>query len=146
MKVYSRIFVIFALYLTLLVEQNFSDYSNEAGKCVNYSSYISCRIYNNDTQAIKDLLMEGSQGNQYHLRVYKRYSLDKGYLTLDIEIPPNIRTLYLYLSYGYNHEEIILKLLQLIPTSALRLLALRGCKHYVFAEGALRAPRQFKNV
>ena len=31
-------------------------------------------------------------------------------------------------------------------TSALRLLALCGCEHVVFAEGALRAPRQFKNV
>ena len=31
-------------------------------------------------------------------------------------------------------------------TSALRLLALRGCEHYVFAEGALRPPHQFRNV
>ena len=31
-------------------------------------------------------------------------------------------------------------------TSALRLLAPRGCEHLVFAEGALWAPRQFKNV
>ena len=32
----------------------------------------------------------------------------------------------------------------LISTSALRLFALRGCEHYVFAEGALRASRQLK--
>ena len=109
MKVYSRIFVIFALYLTLLVEQNFSNYSNEAGYCVNYSASIACYIYNNETQAIKNLLKNGSQGIQYNLFVFKRYSLDKGYLTLDIEIPPNIRRLYLSLSYEYNHEEIFLK-------------------------------------
>ena len=34
----------------------------------------------------------------------------------------------------------------IILTSALRLLALRGCEHYVFAEGALQPPHQFRNV
>ena len=41
--------------------------------------------------------------------VYKRYSLDKGYLTLDIDISENIRYLHLHLSHSYNHEQIILR-------------------------------------
>ena len=110
MKVYTGILVVFALYLTLWVDQNLSDYSNEAGNCLNHSSSrtINCYIYNNDTQAIKNLLRIGGQGIQNRLYVNKRYSLDKGYLTLDLEIPSNIKRLYLYLSYSDNHEQIIL--------------------------------------
>ena len=109
MKVYAGVLFLFAIYLTFWVEQNYSNYSNEAGYCRNYSYYTRCFITNNDTQSIKSLLNNGSQGTEYQLQVYKRYNLDKGKLTLDLEIPSNIRSLYLYLSYSNNHEQIILR-------------------------------------
>ena len=108
MKVYAGVLFLFAIYLTFWVEQNYSDYSNDAGYCTNYSYYTTCVITNNDTQSIKSLLSNGSQGTEYRLNVYKRYSLNSGSLTLDLEIPPNIRDLYLYLSYSNNLEQIIL--------------------------------------
>ena len=111
MKVYAGVLFLFAIYLTFWVEQNYSDYSNEAGYCRNYNSYIRCYITNNDTQSIKTLLSTGSQGSasRYRLYVYKRYSSDKGYITLDFSISSNIRKLYLYLSKSPNHEQITLK-------------------------------------
>ena len=109
MKVYPGILFLFAIYLTFWVDQNYSNYSNNAGNCFDSSYYVRCYIYNNDTLAIKNLLDIGSQGTVYRLYVYKRYSLDKGYLTLDIEIPQNILYLFLYLSYSYSHEQIILR-------------------------------------
>ena len=109
LKVIPGILFLFAIYLTFWVEQNYSDYSNDAGYCRNYSFYTNCFITNNDTQSIKSLLSNGSQGSEYRLQIFKRYSLNSGFLTLDLEIPPNIRYLYLYLSYSYNHEKIILR-------------------------------------
>ena len=110
LKVIPGILFLFAICLTFWVEQNYSDYSNDAGYCRNYSYYTRCYITNNDTQSIKSLLSNGSQGTEHQLYVHKRYSLDKGNLTLDFEIPSNIRSLYLYLSdYSYNHEKIILR-------------------------------------
>ena len=112
MKVNAGVLFLFAIFLTFCVDQNYSDYSNEAGYCRNYYSYqIRCYITNNDTQSIKTLLSTGSQGttSRYYLYVYKRYSSNKGFLTLDIEISSNIRYLILYLSYSLNREQIILK-------------------------------------
>ena len=117
MKVYAGVLLLFAIYLTFCVNQNYSDYSNEAGFCYNYNlynyyrNYIRCHITNNDTQSIKMLLSNGSQGStsRNHLQVYKRYHSDKGYLTLDFNISSNIRVLQLYLSYSPNHEQIILR-------------------------------------
>ena len=131
MKVYPGVLFLFVIYLTFWVDQNNSDYSNEAGYCRSYSSNSRCYITNNDTQLIKTLLSTGSQGStsKNRLYVYKRYSSDSGYLTLDIEISSNIRRLYLYLSYSYNHDQIILKTstiytikTRLKYTSTLRLL------------------------
>ena len=111
MKVYAGVLFLFAIYLTFWIDQNYSDYSNEAGYCRNYNSYIRCYITNNDTQSIKTLLSTGSQGStsRYKLYVYKRYSSDSSYLTLDFNISSNIRKLNLYLLYSPNHEQIILK-------------------------------------
>ena len=112
MKVNAGVLFLFAFFLTFWVDQNYSDYSNEAGYCINYYSYqIRCYITNNDTQSIKTLLSTGSQEStsRYYLYVYKRYSSDKGYLTLDFEISSNIRYLILHLSYSDNHDQIILK-------------------------------------
>ena len=109
MKVYPGVLFLFAIYLTFWVDQNNSDYSNEAGYCRNYSDYTNCFITNNDTQSIKSLLSNGSQGTEYRLNVHLRYSLESGYLTLDFEIPSNVLYLYLYLSYSYNQEQIIVK-------------------------------------
>ena len=111
MKVYPGVLFFFVIYLTIWVDQNYSDYSNEAGYCQSYSSYIRCYITNNNTQSIKTLLSTGSQGStsKYQLYVYKSYSSDSGSLTLDIEISSNIRYLTLYLSNSYNHDQIILK-------------------------------------
>ena len=110
MKVYPGVLFLFAIFLTFWVDQINSDYSNEAGYCRSYSSNSRCYITNNDTQLIKTLLSIGSQGttSRYRLYVYKRYSSDSGYLTLDIEISSNIRYLYLYLSKSPNHEQITL--------------------------------------
>ena len=112
MKVIAGVLFLFAFFLTFWVDQNNSDYSNEAGYCINYYSYqIRCYITNNDTQSIKTLLSTGSQEStsRYYLFVNKRYSLDKGNLTLDLEISSNIRYLILHLSYSDNHDQIILK-------------------------------------
>ena len=112
MKVYPGILFLFVIYLTFWVDQNNSDYSNGAGYCRNYYTHvIGCHITNNDTQSIKTLLSNGSQGStsRYQLYVYKRYSSDSGYLTLDFNTPPNIRSLILLLSNSGNHDQIILK-------------------------------------
>ena len=111
MKVYPGVLFLFVIYLTFWVDQNNSDYSNGAGYCRSYSSYIICYITNNDTQSIKTLLSTGSQGStsKYRLYVYKSYSSDSGYLTINIEISSNIRYLHLYLSISDNHDQIILK-------------------------------------
>ena len=116
LKVIPGVLFLFAIYLTFCVNQNYSDYSNEAGYCRNYNFYtfyyyIRCYITNNDTQSIKTLLSTGSQGNtsRFRLYVHKRYSSDSGYLTLDFNISSNIRYLHLDLSYSPNHEQITLK-------------------------------------
>ena len=108
MKVNAGVLFLFAIFLIFWIDQNYSDYSNEAGYCNNYNSYIRCYITNIDTQLIKTLLSTGSQ-SEYRLYVYKSYSSDNSYLTLDFNISSNIRYLKLYLSYLPNHEQIILK-------------------------------------
>ena len=109
MKVYKGIFVLFTLYLSLWVDQNFSQYANEAGDCLALPNQIRCYIRNNNTEAIKSLLTIGSQGTTNVLVIHKWYSSDKGSLTLDIEVSPNIEKLYLYLMDNTNLEQIILR-------------------------------------
>ena len=72
--------------------------------------------------------------NESMTQVYNRQ------LTHGIDLPQNIYPEAEYCVNGYPFVKV------LEQTNSLRLLALRGCEHYVFAEGALRAPRQFKNV
>ena len=100
--------MIFALYLTLWVDQSHT-ITNDAGFCNEYSYYTYCYINNNNnTDAIKELLFNSTQGTQYRLYVYKYYAEDKGFLTLDIKIGENIRYMYLYNSYSSFHDQVIL--------------------------------------
>ena len=93
----QEIIFLFAIFLTSSIYQNYSDYSNEAGYCNNHNTYIRCYITNIDTQSIKTLLSTGSQGStsEYQLYVYKSYSSDSSYLTLEFNISSNIRYLKL---------------------------------------------------
>ena len=63
LKVIPGILFLFAIYLTFWLEQNYSDYSNDAGYCNNYNTCIRCYITNINTQSIKTLLSTGSQGS-----------------------------------------------------------------------------------
>ena len=85
MKVIAGVIFLLAIFLTFWIDQNYSDYSNEAGYCNNCNSYIRCYITNINTQSIKTLLSTGSQGStsEYQLYVYKSYSSDSSYLTPD---------------------------------------------------------------
>ena len=111
MKVNAGVLFLFAIFLTFWNDQNYSDYSNEAGYCNNHNTYIRCYFTNIDTQSIKTLLSTGSQGStsEYQLYVYKSYSSDSSYLTLDFNISSNIRYLKLDLSNLPNHKQIIFK-------------------------------------
>ena len=80
--------------------------SNEVGYCSFYSYYLKCYITNNDTQSIKALLRDCSSNSSslFRLDVYKNYvSNEYGNLLIDIELPTNIRYLFIYNTLNQDH-------------------------------------------
>ena len=78
--------------------------SNGAGNCYNYTSSIGCRIYNSDTQLVKELLRDCSNRSTdfTRLTVYRFFAY--GNLIINIELPSHIRLL---LINNYNDNYII---------------------------------------
>ena len=97
----------FAVSVAEVVE--YYDCENEAVGCWTYSNYLSCDILSNDTQLIKSQLKlcSAASGNYSRLYLYKRYhSKEIGNLIIDIDLPPNIRALYIYHKHNPDNEHI----------------------------------------
>ena len=85
------------------------DCENGAVGCRTYSNYLRCYINSSNTQLIKSQikLCSAASGNYSRLYLYKRYnSEDIGNLIVEIDLPSNIKELYLF-SYYYSAHDYI---------------------------------------
>ena len=100
-----RLILLLGLFVTGFVTIECVDCSNEAGYCNFYSSYLQCYITTNDTLSIKALLRDCSSNSSLtSIDVYKNYvSSEYGNLLIDIELPTNIESLYIYNNKDKDH-------------------------------------------
>ena len=101
-----RLILLLGICVTGFVTIECVDCSNEAGYCDFSTSDLNCFITTNDTQSIKSLLRDCSSNSSSLIRLYviKNYvSNDYGNLLIDIELPTNIQSLYIYNSQDQDH-------------------------------------------
>ena len=101
-----RLILLLGICVTGFVTIECVDCSNEAGYCDFYTPYLSCYITTNNTQSIKALLRDCSSNNDslVNLYVFKNYvSNEYGNLLIDIELPTNIRYLFIDNSQDQDH-------------------------------------------
>ena len=101
-----RLILLLGICVTGFVTIECVDCSNEAGYCDFYTSSLYCYITTNDTQSIKSLLRNCSSNSSSFVRLYvlKYYvSNEYGNLLIDIELPTNIQSLYIYNYQDQDH-------------------------------------------
>ena len=106
--VFVRLILLLAICVTgfVTVECQGCTCSNGAGYCDTVYTSPFCYITTNDVQLIKTLLSDcaSSSASYYYIRVYKNHVSDEyANLLIDIELPPNIQTLYIYKNRNQDH-------------------------------------------
>ena len=102
-----RLILLLGICVTGFVAIESVDCNNGAGYCNFYSYYLRCYITNNDTELIKVLLRVCSsrRSSFINTQVYKYYvSNEYSNLLIDIELPSNIK--YLYISNSKDQDHI----------------------------------------
>ena len=103
---FVRLILLFGICVTGFATIECAQYSNEAGTCYFYTSYLRCDITNDDNLSIKALLSNSSSqySTFYVIYIYKEYvSSEYGNLLIDIELPTNIQHLYIYNLQDQDH-------------------------------------------
>ena len=98
--------ILLGICVTGFVTIKCQDCSNGAGHCYYSTSHLYCYTNNNDTMSIKALLRNCASYNSSFnaIYVYKNYVSNKyAELLIDIELPSNIESLFIYNHQDHDH-------------------------------------------